>query len=155
MKLTQKQIANHLGLSQKSVSVFLQQAGIDLRTSTIDEVRFAYLQKLTDQAAMYRSDDGNDLVHERVLTERVYRELKEFALAEKKSQLINVAQLEPEMMQMVGVFRSHLLACDDKLKSDFDALYGTDIDIKVLNGYTLSALAHLARYDLSTNSTTT
>ena len=152
MALTQKQISDHLGLSQKSVSVFLQHTGIDWRTSTLDEVRFAYLQKLTDQAAMYCSDDGNDLVHERILTERVDRELKEFALAEKKSQLINVAQLEPEMMQMVGAWRSHLLACDDKLKADLDALYGTDIDIKVLNRYTLSSLSHLARYDVSATS---
>jgi hypothetical protein len=147
MATTQQQIAEHLDLSQAEVSKFLKQADIDWKESSLDDVRIAYLRKLRAQAAGHRSDDGLDLVRERVLTERVDRELKQYALAEKKGQLINVAQLEPELQQMVGAFRTELLARDDKLKADLDQLHGIDVDIQVLNAYTNDALRHLARYD--------
>lgn len=149
MPVTQQQIAVHLDLSQTEVSKFLKQMDIDWKTSDLDDVRVAYLRKLRAQAAGHRSEDGLDLVHERVLTERVDRELKLFTLAEKKGQLINVEQLEPELTQMVGAFRTELLARDDKTKADLDLLYGIDIDIQVLNAYTNKALRHLARYDAS------
>ncbi|MET3134623.1 hypothetical protein AAKU55_004923 [Oxalobacteraceae bacterium GrIS 1.11] len=149
MSITQQHIADHLDLSQAEVSKFLRQLDLDLKVSSLDDVRVAYLRKLRAQAAGHRSDDGHDLVRERVMTERVDRELKIFTLAEKKGQLINVAQLEPELMQMVGAWRSELLGRDDKLKADLDALYGVDVDIQVLNDYTFAALNHLARYDAS------
>ena len=149
MTLTQQQIADHLCLAQQNVSVFLRQLDFDWKLATLDDLRGAYIRKLQSQAAGHRSEDGMDLVHERVLTERVDREHKIFILAEKKGQLINVAQLEPELMQMVGAWRSELLGRDDKLKADLDVLYGIDVDIQVLNDYTFTALNHLARYDAS------
>ena len=148
MPLTQQQIADHLDLDQSAVSRFLDQIEIDWRLATMDTVRVAYVRKLRAQAAGHRSEDGLDLVRERVLTERVDRELKQYSLAEKKGLLVNVAQLEPELMQMVGAFRSELMSRDDKLKTDLDALYGIDVDVQVLNDYTFRALNHLARYDV-------
>src|SRR5476649_2860797 len=147
MTTTQQQIADHLDLSQAEVSKFLKQIELDWKEATLDEVRVAYLRKLRAQAAGHQSGDGHDLVRERVLSERVDRELKIFNLAEKKGSLINVAQLEPELMQMVGAFKSELLNRDDKLKATLEAEYGIKIDVHILNDHTYSALSHLARYD--------
>lgn len=147
MALTQQDIAGHLDLAQQNVSAFLQKLEIDWRCATLDEIRVVYIRQLRAQAAGHRTEDGLDLVRERVMTERVDRELKQFNLAEKKGLLINVEQLEPELVQMVGAWRSELLARDDKLKADLDHLYGIDIDIQVLNEYTFASLSHLARYD--------
>lgn len=147
MSLTQQEIADHLDLSQKAVSQFLEQNKIDWLVTSLDDIRVLYIQNLRAQASGHRSQDGLDLVRERVLSERVDRELKQFTLAEKKGSLINVAQLEPELMQMVGAFRSELISRDDRLKTALDALYGVDIDIQLLNDYTYAALSHLARYD--------
>jgi len=144
---TQVQIAEHLDLDQSAVSRMVDQLGIDWRNATIDEVRIVYLRRLRAQASGHRSEDGADLIYERVLTERVDRELKQFTLAEKKSQLINVGQLEPELTQMFGAFRSELMSRDDKLKAALDALYGIDVDVQVLNDHTFAALIHLSRYD--------
>lgn len=146
MPLTQREIAEHLDLDQSAVSRFLEQVEIDWREASIDAVRIAYVRKLRAQAAGHRSEDGMDLVRERVLTERVDRELKQYALAEKKGALINVAQLEPALSQMIGAFRSELLSRDDKLKDDIATLYGVEIDLQVLNDHTYAALNHLARY---------
>lgn len=147
MSLSQSEIADHLDLSQKGVSQFLEQSGINWRTSSLAEIRIAYINKLRAQAAGHRSEDGLDLVRERVLTERVDREMKQFTLAEKKGTLINVDQLENELKQMVGAFKSELTSRDGSLKDALDAAYGIDVDIKILNVHTHAAFVHLARYD--------
>jgi hypothetical protein len=147
MALTQQDIAAHLDLAQQNVSAMVQKLDFDWRIATLDEIRIAYIRQIRAQASGHRTEDGLDLVRERVMTERVDRELKQYTLAEKKGLLINVEQLEPELVQMVGAFRIELLARDDKLKADLDQLHGIDIDIQVLNEYTFSALSHLARYD--------
>ena len=149
MTITQQQIADHIDLAQQNVSLLLQQLDVNRDSTTLDDIRVAYIRKLRAQAAAHRSEDGTDLIYERILTERVDRELKQFTLAEKKSQLINVAQLEPELTQMIGAFRSELISRDDKLKTALDALYGIDIDVQVLNDHTFAALNHLARYERS------
>lgn len=144
---TQQAIAEHLDLAQQNVSELMKKLDIDWKNATLDEIRVAYIRQLRAQAAGHKTDDGMDLVRERVLTERIDRELKQYTLAEKKGQLVNVAQLEPELQQMVGAFRTELLARDDKIKADLDQLYGIDVDIQVLNAFTNDALRHLARYD--------
>lgn len=146
---TQQQIAAHLDLDQSAVSRLLDRLGASWQKASIDEIRVAYIRQLRGQAAGHKSSDGDDLVKERVLTERVDRELKELTLAEKRGVLINVEQLEPELMNMVSAFRTEILSRDDKIKSDLDALYGIDVDVTILNEYTYSALAQLGRYDPS------
>lgn len=147
MTITQQQIAEHLDLSQAEVSKFLNQAGIDWKEASLDYVRVQYIRKLRGNAAGHRTGDGDDLVRERVLSERVDRELKVFTLAEKKGQLINVAQLEPELMQMVGAFKAELIGRDNKLRAAIEAEYGVKVDVRILNDHTYAALSHLARYD--------
>jgi len=147
-KLTQSDIAKHLDLDQSAVSRLLEKLGLNAQTSALEEIRIAYVRHLRMMAAGHRSKDGDDLVSERVLTERVDRQLKELTLAEKRGLLINVSQLEPELMQMVGAFRTELLSRDDKLKTELDALYGIDIDLTILNDHTHAALTQLARYDV-------
>lgn len=149
MSLTQKEIADHLDLDQSAVSRFLGQIGIDWRQVTLDEIRIAYVRRLRAQADGQRSDGGLDLVHERVLSERVDRELKEFNLAEKKAQLINVAQLQPELEQMVNMWKSVLIGTDNHLKARLDEMYNINIDISIINDCTAAAFTHIAQYDIS------
>lgn len=144
---TQLQIAKHIDISQQQVSELMAKLNIDWKSSSLDEIRTQYIRSIRAQASGHKSETGLDLVHERVLTERVDRELKQLLVAEKRGLLINVEQLEPEIMQMVGAFRSELLARDDKLKFELDSLYGVDIDLNILNEHTNNALSQLARYD--------
>lgn len=149
--LTQAQIASHLDLSQPAVAELMLKLGINWKKSTLDEIRIAYIRNIRAIAAGHKSNEGLDLTHERVLTERIDRELKQLTLKEKLGQLINVSQLEPELMNMVGAFRAELLSRDDKLKDDLDAMYGIDVDLSMLNEHTFAALDQLARYDSSRN----
>lgn len=144
---TQKQIAEHLDLSQPEVSKLMAELDINWKTTPLDAIRLAYIRRLRGAAAGHKTDDGQDLIKERVLNERVDRELKQLQLAEKRGQLVNVTQLEPELTQMFVAFRTELLARDDKLKADLDALHGINVDLQLLNDYTHDALQQLARYD--------
>lgn len=144
---TQQQIADHLDLSQQAVAEVMERLRIDWRVAALDEIRVAYIRHLRGQAAGHKSEDGLDLVRERVMTERVDRELKQLTVAEKKGVLVNVSQLEPELMNMIGAFRAELLARDDKLKTELDTLYGIDLDVSLLNEHTFAALGQLGRYD--------
>lgn len=119
---------------------------IDWKTAGMDEVRLAYLTHLRGVAAGHRSVDGIDLARERALTEQVDRELKMLTLAEKKGQLVNVAQLEPALMRQYLAFKAELEARDDKLKEELDLLYGIEIDLELISTHTRNALAHLSGY---------
>ena len=144
---TQKQIAEHLDLSQAEISKLMAELGIDWKGTDLATIRVLYIRKIRAVAAGHRSHDGMDLTRERVLTEQVDRELKQYELAEKKGQLVSLAQLEPELSQMFGAFKTELTARDDKLKASLDALYGIDIDLALLEEHTRATLAQLARYD--------
>lgn len=144
---TQQQIADHLGMDQAAVSRHLGALSLDWKTASMDEIRVAYIKHLRAVASGHMSSDGVDLTLERALTERVDRELKLLTLAEKRGQVVNLEQLEPELSRMIGAFRTSLLSRDDKLKQELDALYGVDVDLSILNDYTRSALRQLARYD--------
>ncbi len=144
---TQQEIADHLGISQPAVSQQMAPIGIDWQQSTMDEIRLAYLAHLRGVAAGHRSHDGMDLARERSLTERVDRELKMLTLSEKKGQLVNLAQLEPELLRQYIAFKSELEARDDKLKEELDLLYGIDIDLELISSHTRNALSHLSRHD--------
>lgn len=147
MSVTLEQIGNHLGFSRQRAQKVMESLGIVWKEKTLDEIRLAYINRLRETAAGFASLDGSyDLNKERALSERVDRELKTLQLAEKKKQLVNVDQLMDVLENVVVAFRQELLARDDKLKMELDTLYGTDIDVTILNDYTHNALNHLSGY---------
>lgn len=141
---TQQEIAEHLVMNQSEVSRHMAALSIDWKSAPMDEIRLAYLAHLRGVAAGHRSMDGMDLARERAMTEQVDRELKLLTLAEKKGQLINVAQLEPALARQYMAFKAELEARDDKLKEELDTLYGIDIDLELIASHTRNALAHLS-----------
>lgn len=144
---TQTEIAEHLDLSQQEVSRHMNVMGIDGRATSLDEIRVLYIRKVRAVASGYTAPDGSDLTHERVLTERVARELKQHDLAERKSQLVNTAQLDVEMRRMVAAIKFDLDALADKLKNTIDEIYGISVDPALIAGPTRAALSQFTRYD--------
>ncbi|WP_196784978.1 MarR family transcriptional regulator [Burkholderia territorii] len=145
--LTQQQIADHLDLERSTVSRLVDRLNIDYRTASLDEIRVTYIRHLRESAAGRASETGVDLVAERAMTERVDREIKLLTLAEKKGQLVNVAQLEQAFGQMVGAFQTELLALPDKLVQELRALYDVEVDVEWLNEHMYGCLEQLSQYD--------
>lgn len=65
MLLIQKEIAEHLDLSQPAVSGLMDRLSIDWKTSTMDEIRVAYIRHLREQAAGRAASGDLDLATER------------------------------------------------------------------------------------------
>ncbi|CAM2177671.1 MarR family transcriptional regulator [Burkholderia cepacia] len=145
--LTQQQIADHLDLERSTVSRLVDRLNIDYRTTSIDEIRVAYIRHLRESAAGRASETGVDLVAERAMTERVDREIKLLTLAEKKGQLVNAAQLEQAYGVMVGAFQTELLSLSDKLVQELRTLYGVEVDVEWLNEHIYGCLEQLSEYD--------
>ena len=141
---TQAEIAAHLEITQKSVSVAMTKLSLDWRTATMDEIRLEYLKRLREAAAGHVSAGGLDLVAEKAQTERVVRELKLLELQEKQGELINVEELKEDMTLTVLNFKNLLMARDERLKMTLDSIYGIDVDIGLLNDETYTALGALA-----------
>jgi hypothetical protein len=145
---SQFEIAAHLGLSQKNVSVLMHELGIDWRTSSMDEIRLAYIGRLRAAASGHQSADGQlDLVAEKAKTERIVRELKSLELERLRGSLVAVEDLERELAGMVTAFRTEMLARDDKLVAEIATLYNVEVDRQLLHEHTVAALLHLSRYD--------
>jgi phage terminase Nu1 subunit (DNA packaging protein) len=63
--LKQTSIAEHLDLTQPTVSRLLAELDIDLKTATLKGVRIAYIRHLREQAAGRATSGGLDLADER------------------------------------------------------------------------------------------
>ena len=94
---TQTEIAEHLGLSQAAVSKAMMKLTLDWRTSSMDEIRLAYLNRLRAEASGHVSSSGLDLVEEKAKTERVRRELAMMELMEKQGLLVNIDDIKGDI----------------------------------------------------------
>jgi phage terminase Nu1 subunit (DNA packaging protein) len=149
--LTQQLIATHLDLSQVEVGKLMADLGIDWKASDLATIRIAYIRKIRAVAAGHKSHDGIDLVAARARNELLDSELKELNLAEKRGQLVNLAQLEPELVQMIAAFKIELLALPDKLKAELDALYSIDVDASFIEAQVLAAMVQMSKYDVESS----
>lgn len=142
---TQTEIAEHLGLSQAAVSKAMMKLTLDWRTSSMDEIRLAYLNRLRSEASGHVSSSGLDLVEEKAKTERVRRELAMMELMEKQGLLVNIDDIKGDITLALLNFKNALLSRNERLKSAIDAMYGIDLDITILQDDTHEALNDLAR----------
>ncbi len=124
----------------------MKRLGIDWLTTSMDDIRLAYLEHLRRVTAPMTQADEGGLTAQRVLTARVDRELKTIALAEKSAGLVNMAQLVPALQAMYTTYETELRARDRALKSSIDAEYHIDVDRQLIDAHTDNALAQLAAW---------
>jgi predicted transcriptional regulator len=114
---TQAEIAEHLGLSQAAVSKAMMKLTLDWRTSSMDEIRLAYLNRLRAEASGHVSSSGLDLVEEKAKTERVRRELAMMELMEKQGLLVNIDDIKGDITLALLNFKNALLSRNERLKA--------------------------------------
>lgn len=83
---TQLEIAEHLDMSQPTVSVLMDDLGINWKVVSLDEIRIAYIRRLREQASWRAASGDLDLASERA---RLAREQ-----ADKISMQNSVTRLE-------------------------------------------------------------
>ena len=142
---TQNEIAEHLGISQKSVSVQMSNIGLDYKSMSMDEIRLAYIDHLRDMAsnASY-VDDEIDGRQEKARLDKANREIKEFELAILRKEMISIKDIQAADFQFVESIKSAFLTIPQVIKTDAMTLHEVDWDIESLNEYFYAVLDDLS-----------
>jgi len=143
---TQSEFGVLVGISQQAVSAHIA-SGVLTAGATLIEWLRDYCYQLRREAAKHNTGDGSDLTRERVLTERVDRELKLMALHEKARHLVPADEVKPAMQAIVSRAKAELSAMTDKICMDIQALYGIDLNDDLVHKHVEEALKHLAEYE--------
>jgi len=125
---TQQTIAEHLDLSQPTVSDLLQRLGIDWRKSTIDDVRVAYIRHLREQAAGRFSDGPLDLMNERARLAKEQADRLELQNAQTRKELAPIVLIE-QVLAKAGVRVAGILdAIPGMIRRRSPSLSSSDLD---------------------------
>lgn len=116
--VTQRQIADDLGISQATVSNILATLGAQTPT-TLEDARRAILHHY-QQAAAGRGA-GGDYHAQRARSERYKADLLEISVQEKARALVPVALVEKEWMAILVAARNELLQIPDKIAHEIQA----------------------------------
>lgn len=106
--MIQKDIADHLDMSQPAVSQWLERLGIDWKTASIDDIRVEYIRALREQAAGRATNGDLDLATERAGLARAQREKIEMQNAVTRGELAPVVLIEEVLTKtaskVAGIF---------------------------------------------------
>lgn len=141
---TQKEIAEHLDMSERHVRDVLKSHGIDWTTSTLDHIRITYIRDLREKAAGRGGDAQQSLTAARTAEANASTELKLMMIAEKAGLLVPVEEIEPLLLAMVTAARTELLALPNKLVAEIKALTGAEVDAALIEERIHESLNHLA-----------
>lgn len=141
---TQKEIAEHLDMSERNARSVLQSLGIDWTTATMDGIRVAYIRDMREKAAGRGGEEHASLTKARTREAMASAELKELQIMEKAGKLVPLDEIEPRLLAMVTAVRQELLALPQKLAEDLRALHGLDVDCAMIEQHIYAALDHLA-----------
>lgn len=117
-RLTQRHIADHLDLSVTRVQSLLQDLQIDYRTSSLDEIRVAYIQYLRGLATgrhKSASAEPSDLQEERARLTKWQADLAELNYRRKLGELVEVVEVQAVVEREYAMTRTKLLALPAKL----------------------------------------
>lgn len=125
---TQQTIAEHLDLSQPTVSDLLQRLGIDWRESSLSEIRIAYIRRLREQAAGRFSDGPLDLMNERARLAKEQADRLELQNAQTRKELAPIVLIE-HVLAKAGVRVAGILdAIPGMIRRRSPSLSSSDLD---------------------------
>lgn len=128
--LSQKDIAEHLDMSQQAVSALLEQLGIDWKTSNLDVIRKAYIQRLREAAAG-RGGEGavGELAVERARLAREQADKIAMQNAVTRGELAPVALIEEVLTKAASKVAGVLDAIPGMIRRRVPLLTADDIDL--------------------------
>ena len=141
---SQREVAQHLDMSERNARDVLKALGIDWANSSLDEIRVTYIRDLRSTAAGRGGENQVKLAEQRTRESRLKGDLIELQLAEKSGELVAVGEVEPGVISMVVAARTELLTMADKLRHAIQIEHGIEVSADMINGHIFAALEHLA-----------
>jgi phage terminase Nu1 subunit (DNA packaging protein) len=127
--LSQQGIAKHLDLSQQAVSQLMSEMGIDWKTSTLNEIRVAYIRRLREQAAGRAAVGDLDLAGERAALAKAQRERIEMQNAVTRGELAPVVLIEEVLTKAASKIAGILEAIPGMIRRRVPLLTADDIGL--------------------------
>ena len=127
--LTQKEISEHLDLSQAAVSQWLDRLGIDWKVSCLDEIRVAYIRSLREQAAGRAASGDLDLATERARLAKEQADKVAMQNAETRGELTRTVVLEQILTGAAAKIAGILDAIPGMVRRRVPGLSSGDIDM--------------------------
>ncbi len=143
---SQSEVADHLDMSERNARDVLKALGIDWKSSTLDDIRVAYIRDLRGKAAG-RGGDEQKLASARTRKAEVETMSLEISLAKECDVLQEPEVFERELDQAITATKQMFLSMSEGLKSEIDARYGIDLDASIIDEAVHSTLSELAKYD--------
>lgn len=129
MLLIQKEIAEHLDLSQPAVSGLMDRLGIDWKTSTMDEIRVAYIRHLREQAAGRAASGDLDLATERARLAKEQADKVAMQNAVTRGDLAPVVMIEEVLTKTAARVAGIFDAIPGLVRRRVPSLRSEDIDL--------------------------
>jgi len=140
-KLTQTDIAAHLDMSPRNLRDLLAELGLDWKTSTLDEIRTAYIRKLRSEAAG-RADQNLTAIRARKELAQAQRE--ELELAKEYRLIAQVDELRPALIGFMRECLTQITQAGKKAAQNINAQYQVSISDDIILSPLRDALGDLA-----------
>ena len=126
--MNQKDIAEHLDLSQQAVSAMLERLEIDWKAADLSDIRVSYIRHLREQAAGRATLGNLDLATERAGLAKAQRERIEMQNAVTRNELAPVILIEEVLTKAAAKVAGIFDAIPGMVRRRFPALTADVID---------------------------
>jgi phage terminase Nu1 subunit (DNA packaging protein) len=144
---TQKQIAEHLDLSERRIADLLVELGLPTRNCDLSTARIAYIRELREKAAGRYTEGDLDLSKERARLTFHQANIAELDEDIKRGKLIPAETVEKVWSDMVAAFRAKILSIPTKSAHQFVAITDLSEIQDVIKEHLNEALVELSEYD--------
>nr|CRH07363.1 Protein of unknown function [Candidatus Magnetococcus massalia] len=114
---TQREIAQHLDLSERRVRDLLKELGLPSRQSDLEQVRTAYIRHLRAVASRHKSEEGLDLTQERAKLAAAQRKKTEIEVAKLRGELLPVDEVKHVAFTLARRTRDRLMLIPHRLSA--------------------------------------
>jgi len=133
MGLTLKQVALHLGLNARNVHDILTKLGLDHKTSSLDEIRSAYIRHIREMAAGRGGEQQYDLTKQKARQAEADANLKTLQYLREVGHLVYVEEVEDALADWVIMMRAEVENSIERIVSAAEGQHGISIDRESIN----------------------
>ena len=143
---SQKEIAQHLDMSERNCRDVLKALGIDWSESTLDEIRTAYIRDLREKAAGRGGSQAEQLNHARIEESTVKASNGRLTYHEKLGTLIPAADAASALKDWAGFANREYQGGVEKIVQQIEAEHQVTVDRDGVNRIAGSTISRIGGY---------
>lgn len=145
-QLTQKEIAEHLDMSDRNARDVLGRLKIDHKTTSLDDIRIAYIRYLRELAAGRGGEDQYDLAKQRARQAAADANLKELQYEREVGSVVAIDEIEPQLAAWATAARSEIGNAIEHIIAMLESKHGIEVEREDIDKPLDAAYAAIAAY---------